>query len=449
MPRFTLAIVGRPNVGKSTLFNRLTGRRQALVSPMPGMTRDRKRASANLAGLEFDLLDTAGLEESAEGSLQARMMQQTETAIAEADAVMLLLDGKSGLTPQDHQFANLLRRQQKPILIVVNKCEGRTSHMEALEAHELGLGEPVSISAEHGEGMADLYSLLAPLIEVKEAETPEAHDTDAPQPIRVAIIGRPNAGKSTLINRILGEERLLTGPEAGITRDAIALETEFLGQPICLIDTAGMRRRANVSAREEKLSVQDSTRSLKEAQVVVLLLDATGALEKQDLTLAALAAREGRAIVLGINKWDLVKDKPTYSKHLQARLEHLLPDIRELPVVMLSALNGSGLKELQKAVLKIYDIWNRRVPTSGLNRWLEAATAQHPPPMVQGRRIRLRYITQNSTRPPTFILFCSKADQLPDSYSRYLINSLRAAFDLPGTPIRLKIRQGKNPYANK
>lgn len=446
MSSFTLAIVGRPNVGKSTLFNRLCGKKRALVSPMPGMTRDRKRTQAGLAGLAFDILDTAGMEVSAEGSLQARMMQQTETAIAEADAVMLMLDGRSGLTPQDHEFAQLLRRQDKPVLVVVNKCEGRTSHLEALEAHALGLGEPVSISAEHGEGMAELYEALAPLVTAREErQTAEAEDTE--QPIRVAIIGRPNAGKSTLINRILGEERLLTGPEAGITRDAITLDTQFLDRDIQLVDTAGMRKKANINKREEKLSVQDSTRSLREAQVVVLLLDATGALEKQDLTLAALAEKEGRAVVLAINKWDLVEDKKAYRDHLDARLVHTLPDISGLPVVTLSALKGTGLKSLQKAVLSAYDVWNRRVPTAELNRWLDVVTQQHPPPMVQGRRIRLRYITQSSSRPPTFVVFSSRADKLPESYRRYLVGRLRDAFDLPGSPIRLKLRKGRNPYA--
>ena len=450
----TVAIVGRPNVGKSTLFNRLIGKRLALVDDTPGVTRDRREGRGRLGDLEFTLFDTAGLEEAKAGSLSARMTEQTRRAVAEADLVLFLIDARAGVTPQDEHFARLLRRGRAPVLLLANKSEGRAGAAGAAEAYRLGLGEPIAISAEHGEGLADLYDRMAALAPAKAADAEGTNlEEEQPEeeqqrgPLQLAIVGRPNVGKSTLVNRLIGEERLLTGPEAGITRDAIAVDWEWQGRPLRLVDTAGLRRRAKVEAKLEKLSAADTLRAIRFAEVVVLVLDAEQGLEKQDLTIASLVAEEGRALVIAANKWDAVGDKTAAKRRLRDRIETSLPQVKGLPVVTLSALTGRNLDELLKAVFEAHAAWNRRVPTAQLNRWLEEATGAHPPPAVSGRRIRLRYMTQIKTRPPTFALFASRAEALPDSYLRYLVNGLREAFDIQGVPVRLNLRKTKNPYA--
>jgi GTP-binding protein len=450
----TVAIVGRPNVGKSTLFNRLIGKRLALVDDTPGVTRDRREGRGRLGDLEFTLFDTAGLEEAKAGSLSARMTEQTRRAVAEADLVLFLIDARAGVTPQDEHFARLLRRGRAPVLLLANKSEGRAGAAGAAEAYRLGLAEPIAISAEHGEGLADLYDRMAALAPAKAADA-EGNNLEEEQPeeeqqrgpLQLAIVGRPNVGKSTLVNRLIGEERLLTGPEAGITRDAIAVDWEWQGRPLRLVDTAGLRRRAKVEAKLEKLSAADTLRAIRFAEVVVLVLDAEQGLEKQDLTIASLVAEEGRALVIAANKWDAVGDKTAAKRQLRDRVETSLPQVKGLPVVTLSALTGRNLDELLKAVFEAHAAWNRRVPTAQLNRWLEEATAAHPPPAVSGRRIRLRYMTQVKARPPTFALFASRAEALPESYLRYLVNGLREAFDIQGVPVRLNLRKTKNPYA--
>jgi len=446
---FTVAIVGRPNVGKSTLFNRLVGRRVALVDDRPGVTRDRREGEAEFGDLSFRVVDTAGLDEAASGSLEARMREQTERAIEEADLSLFLIDARAGLTPMDEHFAALLRRSGKPVVLVANKSEGRRGEAGALEAYALGLGEPVQISAEHGEGMADLYQAVDLALQASGlAGEGEPEADEAGRPLRIAVVGRPNAGKSTLINTLVGEERLLTGPEAGITRDSIAVPWEWRGRAIELFDTAGLRRRARVQEKLEKLSVGDALRAIRFAEVVVVLIDAGQAFEKQDLQIAELVAEEGRALVIGVNKWDLVEDRSAAGRALREAADRLLPQVKGVPLVMLSGLTGSGLDGLMKAVVQAHETWNRRVPTGALNRWLTETVEQHPPPAVTGRRIRLRYMTQPKSRPPTFVAFCSRPDALPTSYTRYLVNGLRDAFDLPGVPIRLLVRGGgPNPYA--
>jgi len=452
---FTVAIVGRPNVGKSTLFNRLVGKRLALVDDLPGVTRDRREGAGRIGDLDFTVVDTAGLEEAAPEALESRMRQQTEQAVKAADLVLLLVDGRAGVTPLDRHFADWLRRSGRPIRLVVNKCEGRAGAAGLAEAWRLGLGEPLAISAEHGEGMGDLYDALAPHAAPgdggpDEPETPEeAADEEAePRILQLAIVGRPNVGKSTLINRLLGEERLLTGPEAGITRDAIAVDWAWRGRPIRLVDTAGLRRRARVVERLERLSTDDTQRAIRYAHVVVLVLDGDDMAEKQALTIARQVLEEGRALVIAANKWDRIADKPAALKKLRDRLEFSLPQSRGLAVVTISALAGRNLDKLLDAVLAAYDLWNRRVPTAALNRWLGDALATHPPPLVDGRRLKLRYVTQVKARPPTFALFASRPEKLPESYARYLVNALRERFDLPGVPIRLNLRKGKNPYTD-
>ena len=447
----TVAIVGRPNVGKSTLFNRLIGKRLALVDDTPGVTRDRREGQGRLGDLEFTLFDTAGLEEAKPGTLSARMTEQTRRAVGEADLVLFLIDARAGVTPQDEHFARLLRRGRAPVILVANKSEGRAATAGVAEAHRLGLGEPIAISAEHGEGMADLYDRVAGLMPAaaeREPDEPEQQPEEAQRgPLQLAIVGRPNVGKSTLVNRLIGEERLLTGPEAGITRDAIAVDWEWQGRRLRLVDTAGLRRRSKVDAKLEQLSAADTLRAIRFAEVVVLVLEAEQGLEKQDLTIARLAEEEGRALVIAANKWDAVKDKTAAKRQLRDRIETSLPQVKGLPVVMLSALTGRNLDELLNAVFEVYAAWNRRVPTAQLNRWLEEATAAHPPPAVSGRRIRLRYKTQVKARPPTFALFASRAEALPESYLRYLVNGIREAFDIQGVPVRLHLRKQKNPYA--
>ena len=445
---FTVAIVGRPNVGKSTLFNRLVGKRLALVSEEPGVTRDRREGEARLQDLTFTVIDTAGLDEVEAASLEARMQAQTERAVESADLALLLVDARAGLTPLDRHFADWLRRGSTPVVLVANKCEGRDSEAGRMEAYALGLGEPVPLSAEHNLGLSDLRDSIAEIVESGEI-APAAEVADEDKPLQLAIVGRPNVGKSTLVNKLVGEERVLTGPEAGITRDAIAIEWRYKDRPIRLIDTAGLRRRAKAVARLEKMSAADTQRAVNFAHVVVLLLDAEAPMEKQDLTIARHVVDEGRALVIAVNKWDLCADRAGAMKALTDRLERSFPQTRGVPVVTLSALRGDKLERLLDAVFTAYEIWNRRIPTAALNRWLGAMIERHPPPAPGGRRIKLRYMTQAKTRPPSFAIFCSRPTKVPDSYLRYLENALREDFDLPGTPIRLTLRKGENPYAPK
>jgi GTP-binding protein len=454
-----VAIVGRPNVGKSTLFNRLVGRRMALVDDTPGVTRDRREGDARLYDLDFLAIDTAGLEDVRDASLEARMRAQTERAVAEADLALLVVDARAGITPLDRHFADWLRRGRTPVVLVANKCEGTAGEAGWLEAFDLGLGEPVPISAEHGLGMGDLHEALrghlpapgkAPGAAAGEETAGEPVGTEpgaAAETLQLAIVGRPNVGKSTLVNRLIGEERLLTGPEAGITRDAIAVDWRYRDRALRLIDTAGLRRRARTTEKVEKLSAGDTRRAIDFAQVVVLVIDAEMPMEKQDLVIARQVVDEGRALVIAVNKWDLALDREATIRALRDRLTRSLPQVQGVPVVTLSALRGQNLDRLMKAVFGAYEVWNRRVPTAALNRWLTEIVAAHPPPAPGGRRIRLRYMTQAKTRPPGFVVFCSRPAGLPDSYLRYLENALRRDFDLPGTPIRIALRKGENPYA--
>ncbi len=442
-------IVGRPNVGKSTLFNRLVGKKLALVDDRPGVTRDRREGDARLGDLDFTITDTAGLEESARESLTGRMREQTEAAIAGADVILFVVDARAGLLPDDRPFAELCRRSGKPVVLVANKAEGRVSQSGFLEAYELGLGEPVAISAEHGEGMADLYDALAPYLRVEDEDGEPSDSDDSEKPLRIAVVGRPNAGKSTLLNAMVGEDRLLVGPEAGITRDSISLDWEWRGRKVKLFDTAGMRKRARIEDKLEKLSVADGLRAVKFAEVVIVLLDATIPFEKQDLTIVDLIEREGRALVIGLNKWDLVADRSGLLQTLREEAARLLPQVRGVPIVPVSGLAGTGLDRLMEAVMGAEHVWSRRVPTATINRWLEETLSSHPPPAVSGRRIKIRYMTQVKARPPHFALFGNQLDELPRSYTRYLVNGLREAFDLPGVPIRLSLRGGKNPFDKK
>ena len=462
---FTIALVGRPNVGKSTLFNRLIGRRHALVDDTPGVTRDRREGEGRLADLRFQVVDTAGLEEADPDSLAGRMRAQTERAIADADLVLMMVDARSGIMPLDEHFARLLRRRGDKVVLLANKSEGAAARAGLFEAFSLGLGEPVAISAEHNEGMADLYDAIRAHMPEAAAEEdsenavledglpPEAgvdiwQDRDRPRVVRMAVVGRPNVGKSTLINAILGEDRLLTGPEAGITRDAIEVEWRYRDRPLKLVDTAGLRRRARVMEKLEKLSVEDTRRAIQFAHVVVLVLDARMMLEKQDLTIARMVIEEGRALVIAANKWDAVADRDQALRDLRDRFEISLPQVKGAPYITVSALRGRNLDKLFDAVFAVYDVWNTRISTARLNRWLSHKTEAHPPPLARGRRIRLRYMTQIKARPPTFAAFVSLPEELPEAYTRYLVNGLRDDFDLPGTPIRFITRKGKNPYAD-
>ena len=493
-----LAILGRPNVGKSTLFNRLAGKRLAIVDDQPGVTRDRKEADGRLAGISLTLVDTAGFEDVTDASLEARMRQQTEAAIADCDVALFLFDARAGLVPMDERFAELLRGADKPVILAGNKCEGNAADAGLIEGWSLGFDEPIGLSAEHGEGMAELYQRISEVvgeeafqdalayepndrgprfdpdeddpadfdIDALEApgpadalddgpELPDEQPEDEPEtsepvrPAKLIVVGRPNAGKSTLINSLLESDRLLTGPEAGITRDSIAVDWEWEGRPIRLVDTAGMRRKAKVQEKLERFSVGESIRALKYADIIALVMDATEAFERQDLQIADLAVREGRGIVFVLTKWDLIADQNEAAKELREKAERLLPNAKGAPLVFLSGLTGKRIDRLMPAVLKVYDDWNAKVKTSDLNNWLRAVVERHPPPSVHGRPIKPKYMSQVKSRPPTFVLMANRGDAMPEQYKRYLINGLREAFDLPGVPIRLFVRQGRNPYAGK
>jgi GTP-binding protein len=451
--------VGRPNVGKSTLFNRLVGRRRAIVDDTPGVTRDVREAPAQLGDLAFTLLDTAGWETASGEALEARMRRFTERAIDSADAVLFLIDARAGVLPLDESFASWLRRRAGKVILVANKCEGRAGQQGLAEAHGLGLGEPIPVSAEHGEGLSDLHEALArfiePIAEDEEGaeEESDAEEVDPKRPLMLAIVGRPNVGKSTLLNRLVGEERVLTGPEAGITRDAIRVEWQWQGRPVRLVDTAGMRRRSRIEAKLEAASVADTLDAIRLADVAVVLLDATQMAEKQDLAVAGWVIEEGRALVIAANKTDLLADDRSAAgrawRKLSDRLEASFAQVKDVPIVGFSALSGRGVERLMPKVFEIYDIWNKRVPTPKLNRWLREMEALHPPPLAKGRRIRLRFMTQIKTRPPTFVLSVSQPEELGDDYLRFLTNRLRDDFGLPGVPIRLTMRKPKNPYAGR
>ena len=438
-----IAIVGRPNVGKSTLFNRLVGRRLALVDDRPGVTRDRREGDVAFGGLHFRVIDTAGLEEADADTLVGRMRAQTQAAILAADVVLFVIDARAGVLPADQPFAELVRRAGCPVVLIANKAEGGAGLSGAYEAFSLGLGDPIPFSAEHGEGLGTLHEALR---EHLPEQDNEAEDDPQGRALRVAVVGRPNAGKSTLINRMIGQDRLLVGPEAGITRDAISLDWEWRGRRIKLFDTAGMRRRARIDDKLEKLAVSDGLCAVRFAEVVVVLLDATIPFEKQDLTIVDLVESEGRALVIGLNKWDLVADQPGLLKSLREDCTRLLPQVRGVPVVALSGLAGDGLDRLMQAVTKAAEVWDSRVSTARINDWLNQATQANPPPAVSGRRIKIRYATQVKSRPPHFALFGNQLHALPKSYTRYLVNGLREAFDLPGVPIRLSLRTTKNPF---
>ncbi|MEX2455539.1 MAG: ribosome biogenesis GTPase Der [Rhodospirillaceae bacterium] len=463
-----VAILGRPNVGKSTLFNRLVGRRSALVDPTPGVTRDRREGEAYLGKLQFTAIDTAGLEDAPASQIEAEMQTQSMRALEEADVALLVFDARVGITPLDRHFAELLRRSSTPVVLVANKCEARAADAGLLEAYALGLGEPVPIAAEHGIGMPDLETFIERALERGgwfAAHAGEAYDVGGAEhgagdesaddeaegftgPMQLAIVGRPNVGKSTLMNRLLGEERVITGPEPGITRDAISVEWEWQGRPVKLIDTAGLRRKARVDQKVEKLSVGDTLEAIRFAHVVVLVIDANQMPEKQDLIIANHVIEEGRAVVIAVNKWDSVEDGQAAMRRLTDRLEISLPQIRGVPIVTLSALTGRGVDRLLPAVFRIYDIWNRRVSTGPLNRWLQDAVDRHPPPIFKGRRIRVRYITQSKARPPTFVVFASQPLGVPEAYVRYMTNGIREKFDFPGVPIRINLRRQHNPYTD-
>ena len=445
---FTVAIIGRPNVGKSTLFNRLVGRRVALVDNRPGVTRDRREGEARLGDIAFRAIDTAGLEQSAPESLSGRMRAQTGAAIDQADAIFFMIDAREGPTPVDYAFADVARRSGKPIVLVANKSEGTAGEAGRLEAYALGLGEPVPISAEHDEGMSDLYDAMRAVLPEQTEQASEIVP-DQEHSIRVAIVGRPNSGKSTLINRLIGEERLLTGPEAGITRDAIAVEHDWQGHKFRIFDTAGLRRRSRVEEKLEKLSVADALNAVRFAEVVVVLLDVENAFEEQDQRIADLVEQEGRAIVIAVNKWDLREKTTGAIGKLRGQAEEKLAQLKGVPLVAVSGLTGEGLDRLMQAIIDAYEVWNKRVPTSALNRWFEHAVNAHPPPAVAGRSLRLNYITQAKSRPPSFVVFCTRADAVPDAYKRYLLNSLRETFELPGTPIRLALREKGNPFKGR
>jgi len=445
MPIPTVAIVGRPNVGKSTLFNRLVGKRLALVDDRPGVTRDRREGEAKLLGLEFRVIDTAGFEDEDPASLPGRMRQQTEAAVRASDAALFLVDAREGLTPLDEEIGRWLRAESTPVIVIANKAEGQSGESGTLEAYRLGLGEPILLSAEHGEGVADLFQALLPHVEHEHFDADE-DELDASHPLKLAIVGRPNAGKSTLVNRMLGEERMITGPEAGITRDSITLDWVWDGRPVRLVDTAGLRKRAKIEDKLEKLSGADTRRSIEHAEVVVLLLDATRGLEAQDLRIADHVIEEGRALVIALNKWDVAEHASSLFNGVKAALEEGLSQLKGVPVLAISAKTGKAVDDVLKVAFELRESWSRRISTGELNRWFEDAVEANPPPAPSGRRIKLRYITQVKSRPPTFVVFGTRVDQLPDSYRRYLLNSMRRDLKLGPVPMRLTFRAPKNPY---
>jgi GTP-binding protein len=458
-----VAIIGRPNVGKSTLFNRLVGRKLALVDDTPGVTRDRREGDARLGDLAFTIVDTAGLEEGDSETLAGRMRAQTEAALVDCDAVLFMIDARSGLTPTDRHFGQLVRRADKPIILLANKAEGHAGRDGVYEAFGMGLGDPIPFSAEHGEGLSELYEALVAALpqfsgvdEEEEEQAPlvlgeeeDGSEVDVTKPLRIAVLGRPNAGKSTLLNRILGEDRLLTGPEPGLTRDSISIETVWRERRLKLFDTAGLRRKARVVEKLEKLAVADALRAVRFAEVVVLLLDATIPFEKQDLTLADLVEREGRALVIGLNKWDMIENKSVTAQELRAEADRLLPQLRGVRVIPVSGLTGAHVDKLLEAVIATHEIWNKRISTGRLNRWLTPVIESTPPPAVSGRRVKIRYMTQPKARPPFFVMFGNQLEAVPESYKRFIANGLRETFDLYGVPIRLSMRSTKNPFAGR
>ena len=445
MPLPTVAIVGRPNVGKSTLFNRLVGKKLALVDDQPGVTRDRREGEARLLGLEFRVFDTAGYEDEDPHTLPGRMRAQTQAAVRDADVALFLIDAREGVTPLDAEIARWLRAGETPVVVVANKAESRAAEAGILDTYRLGLGDPVPLSAEHGEGVVDLFEALRPLVErEEEEEAPE--DEDSAAPLKLAIMGRPNAGKSTLVNQMLGEERLITGPEAGITRDAITLDWEWQGKPVRIVDTAGLRKRAKITEKLEKLSSADARRAMEHAEVVILLLDATRGLEAQDLRIAELVIEEGRALIIAVNKWDVAENASSLFNGIKAALEEGLAQIKNIPVLTVSAKTGKGIDQLLGAAFELREQWSRRISTGELNRWFEAAVEANSPPAPGGKRIKLRYITQVKTRPPSFVVFGTRVDQLPESYRRYLLNSMRRELGLGPVPLRMTMRAPKNPF---
>ena len=448
MPQATVAIVGRPNVGKSTLFNRLVGKRVALVDDRPGVTRDRREGEGELLGLEFRVMDTAGFEDEDPASLPGRMRAQTEAAVREADVALFLIDAREGLTSLDEEIGRWLRSEDTPVVVAANKAEGRGGEAGRLEAYKLGLGEPFALSAEHGEGLVDLFEALRPHIEREEFAEEEPEDTEG-GPMKLAIVGRPNAGKSTLVNKMLGEERMITGPEAGITRDSISIEWLWNERPVRLIDTAGLRKRAKVEDKLEKLSVADTKRAIDFAEVVVLLLDATRGLEVQDLKIASQVIDEGRALVIAVNKWDVAEGASALFNGIKGALEEGLSQLKGVPVLTVSAKTGKGIDQLLGAAFEVREQWSRRIGTGELNRWFAKAVETNPPPAPGGKRIKLRYITQVKSRPPSFVIFGSRVDQLPASYERYLLNSMRRDLGLGPVPVRLSLRATKNPYGDQ
>lgn len=447
LPR--IAVLGRPNVGKSTLFNRLAGKPLAIVDDRPGVTRDRREARGKLGDLPLLLIDTAGYDDAEKGGLDQEMRTQTEIAIRDADLCLLLVDGRSGVTPLDESFAEIIRRSGKPVLLLANKCEGKAGEGGLADAFALGMGEPIGVSAAHGQGMGELYDRVVEVLGPKAKAARRVREREDDPPLRIAVIGRPNAGKSTLINQLLQSDRLLTGPEAGITRDSISIDWEWQGRRIRLVDTAGLRRKSRVQEKLERMSTGETIRSLKYADIIALVMDADEAMEKQDLQIADLALREGRGIVLVISKWDLIKDTDGAAKHIRDLSNRLMPNAGGAPIVFLSGLTGRNIEKLMPAVVDVYSNWTARVKTGDLNRWLRHTVERHPPPSVHGKRIKPRYMAQMKARPPTFVLIASRGDQMPDQYKRYLVNGVREAFDMNGVPIRLFVRQGKNPYADK
>ena len=445
----TVAIVGRPNVGKSTLFNRLVGKKLALVDDRPGVTRDRREGEASLLGLEFRIIDTAGFETEDPQSLPGRMRKQTEAAVGEADAALFLFDARMGVVSLDEEIAQWLRNSDTPIILVGNKAEGKAGEAGLLEAYRLGLGDPIPFSAEHGEGLVDLFEALRPHIEREDVPEDEEKEGDGEGPLKLAIVGRPNAGKSTLVNQMLGEDRMITGPEAGITRDSIAIEWEWKGRAVRLIDTAGLRRKAKVEDKLERLSAADTQRAIDFAEVVVLLLDATRGLEAQDLRIASQVIEEGRALIIAVSKWDVAENAPSLFQGIRAALDEGLAQVKGLPLITVSGFTGRGVDQLIEAAFATREAWSRRVGTGELNRWFERAIEANPPPAPGGKRIKLRYITQARTRPPTFVLFGTRVDQLPESYRRYLVNGIRRELGFGAVPVRLNLRAPKNPFGSK